>query len=79
MGKNLVERCLACEAEGVATRGALPRLRRRGEQGDGTKNLAPISALCSASNTRAPPVSPRKLPKTDSESSSAKTHCDNRE
>jgi hypothetical protein len=28
-----LERCLACEAEGVATRGALPRLRGRGEQG----------------------------------------------
>jgi hypothetical protein len=28
-----VERCLACEAEGAATPGALPRLRGRGEQG----------------------------------------------
>jgi hypothetical protein len=29
MGSPRVERCLACEADGVATRGALPRLRGR--------------------------------------------------
>ncbi len=55
MGKNLVERCLAreaegvatverclaCEAEGVATRGALPRLRgRRGRHPWSVASLA---------------------------------------
>jgi hypothetical protein len=40
-GSPPMERCLACEAEGVATRGALPRLRgRRGRHPWSVASLA---------------------------------------
>jgi hypothetical protein len=45
-----VERCLACKAVGVATRGALPRLRGRGEQRfdgpDMSHDLTALSRVC---------------------------------
>jgi hypothetical protein len=52
-GRQPVERCLACEAEGVATRGALPRLRGRGEQG---RRRPGISIGCTFGRVEAPQI-----------------------
>ena len=57
-----MERCLACEAEGVATRGALPRLRgRRGRHPWSDASLArpkgsPPVERCLACEAGSPPV-----------------------